>query len=188
MFSGCSSLEVIDLSKYSTSKVITFHNMFSGCSSLKEIIWGDKFDTHYAEAFGGMFGGCSSLENLDLSWFNMSSSRNINGMFEGCTNLKKLDISSFTSEHIENNMIHSLFMGCDNLAELRIGSQFNPTKFYQAFGGVASKIDGKCNIYCSETFMDNVSKDSDANWCFDPKKATWINCETEEIMTFPQAN
>ena len=188
MFSECSSLEVIYLSKYSTSKAITFHNMFSGCSSLKEIIWGDKFDTHYAEDFGGMFGGCSSLENLDLSWFNMSSSRNINGMFAGCTNLKKLNISSFTSEHIENNMIHSLFLGCDNLAELRMGSQFNPTNFYQAFGGVASKIDGKCNIYCSETFMNNFSKDSYASWNFDPKKATWINCETEEIMAFPQAN
>lgn len=162
--------------------------MFDNCSSLKEIIWGDKFDTHYAEDFGGMFEGCSSLENLDLSWFNMSSSRSINGMFTGCTNLKKLNISSFTSEHIENNMIHSLFMGCDNLAELRMGSQFNPTNFYQAFGGVASKIDGKCNIYCSETFMNNFSKDGYASWNFDPKKATWINCETEEIMTFPQAN
>lgn len=188
MFSRCSSIEVIDVSKFSTPKVIRFNGMFDNCSSLKEIIWGNKFDTHYAEEFGGMFGGCSSLENLDLSWFNMSSSRNINGMFTGCTNLKKLDISSFTSEHIENNMIHSLFMGCDNLAELRMGSQFNPTNFYQAFGGVASKIDGKCNIYCSETFMNNFSKDSYASWNFDPKKATWINCETEEIMTFPQAN
>lgn len=188
MFSRCSSIEVIDVSKFSTPKVIHFNGMFDNCSSLKEIIWGDKFDTHYAEDFGGMFGGCSSLENLDLSWFNMSSSRNINGMFTGCTNLKKLDISSFTSEHIENNMIHSLFMGCDNLAELRMGRQFNPTKFYQAFGGVASKIDGKCNIYCSETFMNNFSKDSYAYWNFDPRKATWINCETEEIMTFPQAN
>ena len=188
MFSRCSSIEVIDVSKFSTPKVIRFNGMFDNCSSLKEIIWGNKFDTHYAEEFGGMFGGCSSLENLDLSWFNMSSSRNINGMFTGCTNLKKLDISSFTSEHIENKMIHSLFMGCDNLAELRMGSQFNPTNFYQAFGGVASKIDGKCNIYCSETFMNNFSKDSYANWNFDPKKATWINCETEEIMTFPQAN
>ena len=188
MFSRCSSIEVIDVSKFSTPKVIHFNGMFDNCSSLKEIIWGDKFDTHYAEDFGGMFEGCSSLENLDLSWFNMSSSRSINGMFTGCTNLKKLNISSFTSEHLENNMIHSLFMGCDNLAELRMGSQFNPTNFYQTFGGVASKIDGKCNIYCSETFMNNFSKDSYAYWNFNPRKATWINCETEEIMTFPQAN
>ena len=188
MFAGCSSIETVNLSNFSTSKVITFREMFNNCPSLKEIIGLDNLDTHYAEDFEEMFKGCSSLENLDLSRFNMSSSRKIDGMFSGCTNLKKLNISSFTSEHIENNTIHSLFMGCDNLAELRMGSQFNPTNICQAFGGVASKIDGKCNIYCSETFMNNFSKDSYANWNFDPKKATWINCETEEIMTFPQAN
>ena len=129
LFGGCSSMEVIDLSKYTTSKVLSFRDMFSGCSSLKEIIWGDNFDTHYAEEFQGMFGGCSSIENLDLSWFNMYSSRNIDGMFADCTNLKSLNISSFTTEHIEKNMIYSLFMCCRKLKELRLGNQFNPTNF-----------------------------------------------------------
>ena len=188
LFGGCSSMEVIDLSKYTTSKVLSFRDMFSGCSSLKEIIWGDNFDTHYAEEFQGMFGGCSSIENLDLSWFNMYSSRNIDGMFADCTNLKSLNISSFTTEHIEKNMIYSLFMGCRKLKELRLGNQFNPTNFPQAFGGVAADIDGQCEIYCSETFMNNFSKDEYAFWHFDPRKATWINCETGNEMTFPAAN
>lgn len=188
LFSGCSSLEVIDLSKYTTSKALSFSEMFYGCSSLKKIIWGDNFDTHYAEEFRGMFSGCSSIENLDLSWFNMSSSRNINDMFAGCTNLKSLDISSFTTEHIEGNMIHSMFLDCRHLAELHLGSQFSPSNFFQAFGGVAADIDGKCKIYCSETFMNNFSKDDNAFWLFDPRKATWINCETGNEMTFPATN
>lgn len=188
LFSGCSSMEVIDLSKYTTSKALSFSEMFNGCSSLKKIIWGHNFDTHYAEEFRGMFRGCSSIENLDLSWFNMSSSRNIDDMFTDCTNLETLDISSFTTEHIEGNKIESMFLGCRRLAELRLGNQFNPTNFFQTFGNVAADIDGKCKIYCSETFMNNFSKDGHAFWNFDPRKATWINCDTGNIMTYPATN
>lgn len=188
IFMGCSSLDVIDLSKFSTSKALSFEGLFNGCSSLKEIIWGDNFDTHYAEEFRGMFGGCSSLENLDLSWFEMTSSRNLMSMFEGCTNLKTLNISSFTTEHIEENKIESMFLDCRQLAELHLGSQFAPSNFPYAFGRVAADIDGQCKIYCSETFMNNFSKDNHAFWCFDPRKATWINCETDNEMTFPAAN
>lgn len=188
MFSGCASMETIDVSNFDTPVVINYGAMFEKCTSLKEIKWGDHFDTHYAESFGNMFEGCSSIENLDLSWFNMSSSRSIGAMFAHCTNLKSLNISSFTTEHIEENMIHSLFMGCGKLKELRLGNQFNPTNFFQAFGGVAGDIDGQCKIYCTETFMNNFSKDNYAFWCFDPRKATWINCDTGDIMTFPTTN
>lgn len=188
IFTRCSSLEVIDLSKFSTSKVLSFEGLFDGCSSLKEIIWGDNFDTHYAEGFRAMFGGCSSIENLDLSWFNMSSSRNLMSMFEGCTNLKTLNISSFTTEHIEENGIFSIFLNCKKLSELYLGNQFIPTDFSQAFWDVAADIDGKCKIHCSETFMNNLSRDSNAYACFDPRKATWINCDTGNEMTFPAAN
>lgn len=188
LFMGCSSLDVIDLSKFSTSKALSFEGLFNGCSSLKEIIWGDNFDTHYAEEFRGMFGSCSSIENLDLSWFNMSSSRNLMSMFEGCKSLKRLNISSFTTEHIEENKIESMFLDCRQLAELHLGSRFAPSNFFQAFGGVAADIDGKCEIFCSETFMNNFSKDGYAFWDFDPRKATWINCDTGNEMTFPAAN
>lgn len=188
MFSGCASMETIDVSNFDTPVVINYGAMFEKCTSLKEIKWGDHFDTHYAESFGNMFEGCSSIENLDLSWFNMSSSRSLGAMFAHCTNLKSLNISSFTTEHFEENMIHSLFMGCGKLKELRLGNQFNPTNFFQAFGGVAGDIDGQCKIYCTETFMNNFSKDNYAFWCFDPRKATWINCDTGDIMTFPTTN
>lgn len=188
MFSGCASMETIDVSNFDTPVVINYGAMFEKCTSLKKIKWGDHFDTHYAESFGHMFEGCSSMEDLDLSWFNMSSSRNISAMFANCGKLKSLNISSFTTEHIEGNKIESMFLHCRQLAELHLGSQFNPTNFFQTFGSVAADIDGQCKIYCTETFMNNFSKDSYAFWCFDPRKATWINCDTGNEMTFPAAN
>lgn len=188
MFSGCASMETIDVSSFDTPVVINYGAMFEKCTTLKEIKWGDHFDTHYAESFGNMFEGCSSIENLDLSWFNMSSSRNISAMFANCNKLKSLNISSFTTEHIEENKIESMFLYCEQLEELRLGNQFNPTNFFQTFGSVAEDIDGRCKIYCTETFMTNFSKDNYAFWCFDPRKATWINCETGNEMTFPATN
>ena len=109
-------------------------------------------------------------------------------MFEGCKSLKRLNISSFTTEHIEENKIESMFLDCRQLAELHLGSRFAPSNFFQAFGRVAADIDGKCEIFCSETFMNNFSKDGYAFWDFDPRKATWINCDTGNEMTFPAAN
>lgn len=188
MFSWCTSMETIDLSKFSTPVVLNFDVMFDSCSSLKVINWGKNFDTHYAESFEGMFNSCVSLESLDLSHFNTISARNLNGMFNECDNLKYLNLSSFTSEHLKDNTISNMLCGCRNLSELHLGSKFNPTKLNYTFSRVASNIEGKCIIYCSETFMNNFSKDETAAACLNPTKVTWINCETGNEMTYPVAN
>ena len=188
MFSWCTSMETIDLSKFSTPVVLNFDVMFDSCSSLKVINWGKNFDTHYAESFEGMFNSCVSLESLDLSHFNTISARNLNGMFNECDNLKYLNLSSFTSEHLKDNTISNMLCGCRNLSELHLGSKFNPTKLNYTFSSVASNIEGKCVIYCSETFMNNFSKDETAADCLNPTKVTWINCDTGNEMTFPAAN
>lgn len=188
LFSRCKSMETIDLSKFSTSVVLNFDVMFDGCSSLKVINWGKNFDTHYAESFEGMFNSCVSLESLDLSLFNTISARNLNGMFNECDNLKYLNLSSFTSEHLKDNTISNMLCGCRNLSELHLGSKFNPTKLNYTFSRVASNIEGKCVVYCSETFMNNFSKDETAADCLNPTKVTWINCDTGNEMTFPAAN
>ena len=63
MFSGCSSLASLDLSRLDTSKVTRMGCMFSGCSSLPSLdISG--WDTSQAEGMWGMFFGCSSLSSL----------------------------------------------------------------------------------------------------------------------------
>ena len=68
MFSGCSSLTALDLSKFNTSQV-------------KKMIW--------------TFKDCSSLTKLDLSSFDTSNVIDMNGMFNNCSSLKELDLRSF---------------------------------------------------------------------------------------------
>ena len=65
LFSGCSSLNSLEVSKWNTSKVTSMGS--------------------YSD---GMFEGCSSLKSLDLSKCDTSNVVFMNYVFSGCTNLK----------------------------------------------------------------------------------------------------
>lgn len=54
MFQGCSSLEVVDVSRWDVSMVEDMDEMFSGCSSLKEIDlrrWKEFYDINIISMF-----------------------------------------------------------------------------------------------------------------------------------------
>ena len=87
MFKSCSSLTSLDLSSFNTLNVKNFESMFSGCTSLEIITFGDYFDTSNAFGMFGMFAGCASLTSLDLSGFDTSKVADMSWMFNGCTNL-----------------------------------------------------------------------------------------------------
>jgi len=61
MFSGCGSLEELDLSGFDTGKVTDMNNMFSDCSSLVTIRVGDGWTTSSVTSSDGMFYGCQRL-------------------------------------------------------------------------------------------------------------------------------
>lgn len=94
LFSGCSSLESLDLSKLDTSNTIEMRNMFNNCTSLVSLDL-SKFNTKNVTTMSYMFAGCSSLKSLDLSTFDTSNVTDMNGMFSACSSLSMLDLSSF---------------------------------------------------------------------------------------------
>ena len=77
-----------------TSKDSTYSlsGLYSGCSSLTSITFGDKFDTTYCNDMSYMFSGCSSLTELDLSGFNTSNVANMSGMFYECKLIKYINM------------------------------------------------------------------------------------------------
>ena len=124
MFMSCSALTNLNLSGFNTSKVTDMYNMFYGCSSLTSIdISG--FNTSNAKKIGGMFWDCSSLTKLNLSSFNTSNVTDMYGMFSGCSALISLDISSFNTSKITD--MRSMFSDCSSLTNLDI-SNFNTSK------------------------------------------------------------
>ena len=92
MFSGCSSLATLDVSKFDTSKVTYMGSMFYGCSSLTTLDV-SKFDTSNVTSMSSMFQNCSKLTTLDVSKFDTSKITSIysaNDIFKNCNHLQKV--------------------------------------------------------------------------------------------------
>ncbi len=120
MFSGCSSLEEIEISNFNTP-VTNMSNMFNECSLLKKIVF-SNFNTNNVTNMSGMFFGCSSLEELNLSSFNTKNVTNMGYMFYKCTSLKKINLSNFDTNNVIN--MNMMFYDCSSLKELNL-SCFN---------------------------------------------------------------
>ena len=95
MFQDCENLQSIKFSPdFTIANVDDISRMFSGCSSLTALDL-SKFNTSQVKKMIWTFKDCSSLTKLDLSSFDTSNVIDMNGMFNNCSNLKELDLRSF---------------------------------------------------------------------------------------------
>lgn len=95
MFQDCENLQSIKFSPdFTIAKVDNINRMFSGCSSLTALDL-SKFNTSQVKKMIWTFMDCSSLTKLDLSSFDTSNVIDMNGMFNNCSSLKELDLRSF---------------------------------------------------------------------------------------------
>ena len=137
MFTGCSSLQELDLSGFDTSSVTDMGGMFNGCSSLQELDF-SEFDTSSVTSMRNMFSGCSSLQELDLSGFDTSSVTDMMEMFSRCRSLQELDLSEFDTSSVTD--MKYMFSGCSSLQELNL-SEFDTssvTSMRNMFTGCSS--------------------------------------------------
>ena len=123
MFGGCSNLTRLDVSKFNTTQVTRMDNMFEGCSSLTSLDV-SNFSTSHVTDMEGMFANCSSLTNLDISKFNTTNVTKMGEMFHGCSCLTNLDVSNFDTNNVTD--MHWMFASCSGLTNLDI-SKFNTT-------------------------------------------------------------
>ena len=87
MFSGCTNLESIDLSKFTTNKIKSFYCVFLDCKNLKTINLG-KMDTSSVTTLSRLFYHCEKLEYIDISSFNTSLVTIMNSVFFHCYSMK----------------------------------------------------------------------------------------------------
>lgn len=139
MFSGCESLTTLDLSSFNTTSVTTMENMFSGCTGLEDIIFGNDFNIKGItyDGISGMFRDCSSLTNIDFSTFVGSESNtpanSISDMFNGCSSLKTVDLSSVKLDNVQS--VSDAFSGCSSLEAVTLPVLSQYSYFYDAFDG-----------------------------------------------------
>ena len=119
MFQDCENLQNIKFSPdFTIAKVDDISRMFSGCSSLTALDL-SKFNTSQVKKMIWTFKDCSSLTKLDLSSFDTSNVIDMNGMFNNCSNLKELDLRSFV---IDPNIDKGYMLDeLDKLNTLKLG-------------------------------------------------------------------
>ena len=124
MFSECSSLTSLDVSKFDTSKVTSMYQMFHKCSSLISLDV-SKFDTLKVTNMSEMFWGCRSLTSLDLSNFNTSNVTDMTLMFRECESILELNVDSFDTSQVTN--MTRMFSFCTKIKNLDV-SNFDTSK------------------------------------------------------------
>ena len=72
MFSGCSKLTSLDVTKFNTEKVTVMNSMFFNCSALASLDV-TKFDTRNVTYMDNMFSSCKKLTSLDVTKFNTAN-------------------------------------------------------------------------------------------------------------------
>ena len=160
MFTGCESLETVDLSNVDLSQFTQMYYMFRDLKALKTVI----FPTDAAKlpsnltSMESMFDGCIKLENPGLENFSAASVTNMESLFDGCSSLEVLDLSNFTTADGLNTF--RMFSGCDNLRTIYVDkNKWDASKLaesaatfvnnFKLVGGKGTVYDGtnNSNIY-----------------------------------------
>ena len=114
VFARLNKVEVIDISGWDTSNVITMDCMFSQCPKLKKIIGIENLDVSKSEDVSYMFYGGENLVELDLTNWNPKLLQKTRYMFFGCSNLKIIkNIENWQLPNIKN--VRQMFDKCDKL-------------------------------------------------------------------------
>ena len=123
MFSGMEKLATIDGIEYlNTENVTDMSAMFSGCQSLDSLNV-SNFDTQKVEDMSSMFSGCQKLDSIDVTKFNTENVIKMSSMFSGCQNLDTLDISNFDTKNVTK--MDAMFSVCQALTTIYVGNDWN---------------------------------------------------------------
>ena len=145
MFSGCSGLTSLDLSKFNTSSVTDMSNMFRSCSKLTSLDL-SKFNTSSVTNMSYMFAYCSGLTSFDIiSNFDTSKVTNMSYMFAYCSGLTSIDLSKLgLSDECD---MSNMFAYCSKLTSI----DYSNTKFHR---GSMLKMFINCRSLTSANFIN----------------------------------
>ena len=152
MFYNCSNLTSLDVSKFDTSKVTRMSYMFYYCSNLTSLDV-SKFDTSNVTSMSYMFSNCSSLTSLDVNGFNTSKVNNMGNMFSRCGRLTTLNVSEFDTSNVID--MRFMFAGCSSLTNLDVSDFDTSSVIYM--DGIFEYCSGLTNLDVSKFDTSKVT-------------------------------
>lgn len=127
-FSGCFSLEELDLSGLQTTNW-TANSIFGWFSCLYNLrkIKLPSMSNLALTSIESLFSNCYSLKEIDLSVLDTSNwaITNAQYMFKHCVNLRKIDMSSFDTSNWNVTLGNKIIEGCINLKEFKYNFTIN---------------------------------------------------------------
>ena len=180
MFTSCSSLTNLDVSRFNTVNVTNMAAMFAECRNLTSLDV-SGFNTAKVTDMGGMFQNCLSLTNLDLSHFDTHNVTDMVQMFFGCSALTTLDVSNFNTENVKAFFL--MFAACRSLTSLDVSS-FN-TASATEIDRMFSQCTGLTTLDLHNFNTDNVTNMSDMFFeCSNLKSINISNFITSKVANF----
>lgn len=127
MFSGCYSVQKIDISNLAPSTNTSIASMFANCTALREIKMSPNFTTSNVTIMSAVFQYCYMLENVDfIANWDTSKVTTFANMFRDCRRLKTIPIENFSTAN--TTTIEAMFQNCYMLQELNLSNNFVTTK------------------------------------------------------------
>ena len=126
MFSGCTKLSVLDMSKFYPENVENLSDMFSDCHELQKLDV-SGWQTGRVVTMRGMFRNCWKLETLDVSKWDVSRCTDFAEMFSGCCVLRGLNLTSWNTS--KATAMGGMFQSCGNDVTVTHGAEINLSSF-----------------------------------------------------------
>ena len=112
---NCNSLKFVKFSQASRTNELKFMDkIFSGCTSLESLDL-SFFDTSNVINMESSFYECSSLTSLEISNFKTTKDSNLKYMFYSCSSLTSLNLPNFDTTGINDENLSSMFEKCSKL-------------------------------------------------------------------------
>ena len=167
MFSDCTGLTSLNVSKFDSSNVTNMQRMFHNCNRLISLDL-NNFNTSNVTDMEGMFRYCKVLTSLDVSSFNTSNVTDMGYMFHNCESLTSLDLSSFDTSKVTN--MHQMFNQCTKLQYVlgeidfaTMYSDYNGNLFGYSNNNTLRQITVK-NLGFQQKFTKTSGFDKPQNW------------------------
>lgn len=131
LFTGCKSLEELDVTGWNTERVTDMGAVFMNCYNLKTIRGLETWNTSNVRYMTSMFSyGVSyshngKLKNINLSTWDVSKVKDMSDMFYGCGSLEYLNVSGWNTKNLKS--ADHMFCQCVSLKNLDV-SKWNVSK------------------------------------------------------------
>ena len=112
-----SELRNINLEGLNTSHVKNMFMMFSECSKLQSVTFGDN-NVSNVETIKSMFNGCKILKSVDMQHLNFEKLSNISCLFYDCWGIKEIKLPKYKIKNLLYT--YSMFRNCEKLEKLDI--------------------------------------------------------------------